>query len=178
MGCQRVLLFVICLCVLEGEGGSIYLKCSQKEVKPRTILPLGSLHAYTLCWHPGSLYAAMSGAHQGDCNPTLDVSTRLWVGLLPLGGQVTGYPFQGSRRLHPQKPVNRGDKGGEVPTLLEASLQIHLFLPLFCLVEAFIRRLWLISEGVSVHNTHVVNTVSPLLPEVQDQNAALLFRDL
>ena len=54
----------------------------------------------------------------------------------PLGGQATGYPFQGSRRLHPQHPVHRGDKGGEVSTFLEASLQIHLLLPLFSLVEA------------------------------------------
>ena len=82
----------------------------------------------------------MSGAHQVDCNPTLDVSTRLRVGLPPLGGQATGYPFQGSRRLHPQQPVQRGDKGGEVHTLLEASLQIHLLLLLFSLVEAFLRR--------------------------------------
>ena len=39
--------------------------------------------------HPGSLYAAVGGAQQSDCNPTLDVSTRLRVGLLPLGVQAT-----------------------------------------------------------------------------------------
>ena len=44
----------------------------------------------------------LGGAHQGDYNPTLDVSTRLRVGMPPLGGQATGYPFQGSRCLHPQ----------------------------------------------------------------------------
>ena len=120
----------------------------------------------------------MGGAHQSDCNPTLDVSIRLWVGLLPLGGHSTGYPFQVSRRLHPHQPVHRGDKGGEVPTLLEASLQIHLFLPLLRLVEAFLQLLQLICEGVSVHNTHVVNTVGPLLPEVPDKKVALLFCDL
>ena len=38
---------------------------------------LGSLHADPVCWHPGSSDAEMGGAHQGDCNPTLDVSTRL-----------------------------------------------------------------------------------------------------
>ena len=67
----------------------------------------------------------------------------------------------------------QGDKGGEVPTLLEASLQIHIFLPLFRLVEAFLRRLCLIGEVVSVHDTHVVNTVGTLLPEVPDQKVAL-----
>ena len=65
-----------------------------------------------------------------------------------------------------------------MPTLLEASLQIHLLFPPFCLVEAFLRLLLLISEGVSVRDTHVVNTVCPLLPEVSDKKVALLLRDL
>ena len=110
----------------------------------------------------------MSSAHQGDGNPTLDVSTRLRVGLPPLGGQANGYPFQGSCRLHPQKTVHRGYKGGEVSTLLEASLQIHLLLPPLGLVEAILLRFSHVRQGVSVHNTHVVNTVSPLFPEVPD----------
>ena len=80
----------------------------------------------------------MSGAHQGDCNPALDVSKRLRVGLTPPGGQATGDPFQGIRRLHPQQPVHQGDKGGEVLTFLEASLQIDLLLPLFRLDDAAI----------------------------------------
>ena len=70
----------ICLCVLEGEGGGElafgYLGFLPKEVKPRAILPLGSLHGDPVCRHPGSAYTAMSGAHQGDCNPTLDVSAE------------------------------------------------------------------------------------------------------
>ena len=66
----------------EGRGGGgalgfVYLGSLPKEVKPRAILALGSLHADPVCRHPGSAYTAMSGAHQGDCNPTLDVSTRL-----------------------------------------------------------------------------------------------------
>ena len=60
-----------------GAGGVVLLKCLPKEVKPCAILPLGSLHADPVSWHPGSSYAAMGGAHQGDCNPTLDVSTSL-----------------------------------------------------------------------------------------------------
>ena len=63
-------------------------------------------------------------------------------------------------------------------TLLEASLQIHLFIPLFRLVEALLRILHLVCEGVSVHDTHVVNTVGPLFPELPDKKVALLFRDL
>ena len=30
--------------------------------------------------------------------------------------------------------------------------------------------------GISVHDAHVVNTVSPILPEVADQEVSLLFR--
>ena len=61
-----------------------------------------------------------------------------------------------------------------MPTLLEASLQINLILPLFHLVEALLWLLQLVSEGVSVHDTHVMNTVGPLLPEVLDKKDALL----
>ena len=173
MGCWKVL-----VCCRGMRAGVALLKCLPGEVETRTILPLGSLHADSVCWHPGSSYTAMVGAHQSDCNPNLDISTRLQVGLLQLGGQATGYPFQSSRRLHLQKPVHRGDKGGEVPTLLEASLHIHLFLPLFCLVEALLRLLNLVCEGVSVHDTHVLNTAGPLLPEVPDKKLFLLFCDL
>ena len=120
----------------------------------------------------------MSGAHQGNCNPTLDVSTRLRLGLPPLGGQVTGYPFQGSRCLHPQQPIHQGYKEVEVSTLLEASHQVHLLLSPFGLVEALLRRLAYIRQGISVHDTHVVNTVCPLLPEVLDKKVAFLFRDI
>ena len=108
-------------------GGA--LACLPKEVEPRAILPLGPLHTHPVRWYPGSSYAAVGGVHQSDRNHTLDVSTYLRVGLFPLGGQATGYPFQGSRRLHPRQPVQRCDKWGEVPTLLEASLQIHLISP-------------------------------------------------
>ena len=108
MGCRRVL-----VCWGGGGWGVALLECLPKEVEPRAIPPLGLLHADPVRWHPGSSYAAMGGAHQSDCNPTIDVSARLQVGLIPLGGQATGYPFQGSRRLHPQQTVQRGDKGGE-----------------------------------------------------------------
>ena len=136
-----------------GEGGGL-LECLPKEVGPRAILPLGSLHADPVLWHLGSLYAAVGGAHQSDRNSTLDVSTRLRVGLITLGGQATVFPFQGSHRLHPQKPVHQGGKGGEVLTLLGASLQIHLLLPPFRLVEALFQVLFLVC-GSSVFTTRM-----------------------
>ena len=65
-----------------------------------------------------------------------------------------------------------------MPTLLEASIQIHLLFPPFRLVEALFRVLFLVHWGVIFHNTHVVNTVCPLLPEVLDKKVAFLFRDI
>ena len=65
-----------------------------------------------------------------------------------------------------------------MPALLEASLQIHLLSPPFRLVEELFRVLFLVFGGVSVNETHVVNTVCPLLPEVPDKKVSLLFRDL
>ena len=83
-----------------------------------------------------------------------------------------------NRHLHPQQPVHRGEKGGEVLTLLEASLQIHLLITPFRLVEALFWVLFLVCGGVSVHDKHVVNTVDPLLPEVLDEKVSLLLREL
>ena len=78
----------------------------------------------------------------------------------------------------PQQPVYRGDIGREMPTLLEAGLQIHLLYPLSCLVEALFRFLFLVGRGVSVHDMNVVNTVCTLFSEVRDKKVSLLFRDL
>ena len=61
---------------------------------------------------------------------------------------------------------------------MEASLQIHLLFPPFHLVEALFRVIFLVGRGVIVHDTHIVNTFCPLLPEVWHKKVALLFRDL
>ena len=149
-----------------------------EEVYPRPILPLGSLHADPVCRHPGSIYTAISGAYQSDGNRTLDVSTRLRVGLAPLGGQVTGNTFQGSRRLHPQQPVYRGDKGGrsvyvaggKPPDTSSSSPSQTRGGTSPALFSSTTRR--------QCSDTHVVNTVSPLLPEIPDYKFALLIRDI
>ena len=133
----------------EVSGGLVWLggglACLTKEVEPT---PSSHWGRCTLIRCAGTRDPCMQQwvAQQSDRNPTLDVSTRLRVGLLPLGGKATSYPFQGSCRLHPQKPVHRGDKGGEVLMLLEASLQIHLLFPPFCVVEALFRSLFLVRQ--------------------------------
>ena len=119
--------------------------------------------------NPGSPYAPMRGPHKSDGNPTLDVTVHPRVGFPPLCGQATGYPFQGSRRLYTQQSIHQGNKGGEVPELLEACLQVYLLLCPFRLLQALLRLLPRIGLGISIHDTHVVNNFSPILLEVTDQ---------
>ena len=95
--------------------------------------------------------------------------------MLPLLCEAAGYPFQGSRRLYPEKSINGGDKGREVATLLEASLQVHLLLGPLCFLQSFLRGPSPIGLGVSIHDTHVMNTVSPIFPEVSNQEVSLLL---
>ena len=60
-----------------------------EEVHTCAVFPLGPMYADLVRRHPGSPYAAVSGAHQSGYNTTLDVPARLRVRLLPLGGQAT-----------------------------------------------------------------------------------------
>ena len=62
--------------------------------------------------------------------------------------------------------------------MLKASLQEHLLLTPLRLLQTF---LWVplpIGLSISVHDTHVVNTVCPVGPEVLVQKVSLLFRGL
>ena len=97
---------------------------------------------------------------------------------MPLFCKATGYPLQGSCRLHTQKSINRGNKGGEVPALMEACLQVHALLRLLRLLQSLFRGLHQMGLGISVHDTHSVKTVCTILPEVIDQEVSLLFRGL
>ena len=60
-------------------------------------------------------------------------------------------------------------------TLLEESLQVHLLLTLLRLLQTSLGGLLPIVLCISVHNSHVVNTVSSILPEVPEQKVSLLF---
>ena len=63
-------------------------------------------------------------------------------------------------------------------TLLKAILQVHLLLNLLHLLQTFLWGPPPIGLCISVHNTHVVNTVGPVGPEVPDQKVSFLFRVL
>ena len=162
-------------------GGGVLIWCVGRlaeKLQSSPVFPLQSLHTDFVCRCPWSSDTPVCGLHQSDGNPTLDVSTRLRVGLFPLWCEATGYPFQGSRRLHPENYINRGDEGWEVSTLLEASLQVHILLTPLRLLQASLGGLLPIGLCISVHNTNVVNTVFPIVTEVPDQKVSLLFRGL
>ena len=66
------------------SGLGVFLACLSEEVEYCSILPLWSLHADPVFWHPGPPDVPVCGSHQSDVNPTIDVSARPQVGLLPL----------------------------------------------------------------------------------------------
>ena len=61
---------------------------------------------------------------------------------------------------------------------LEAEIQVHLLLTLLCLLQTFLGILFPIGLSICVHDTHVVNTVCPILPEVPEQKFSFLFYGL
>ena len=62
--------------------------------------------------------------------------------------------------------------------MLEASLQVHLLLTPLRLLQKFLWGPLPIEICISVHDTHVVNTVGPVGPKVPDQKVSLLLRVL
>ena len=91
--------------VIQGESFSrlgFSTACLSKEVQCSSVLQLRVLHADMMCRHPGPLYALVCGMYQIYSNPTLDVSTRPQVGLLPLCCEADIYPFQYIHHLHIQ----------------------------------------------------------------------------
>ena len=63
-------------------------------------------------------------------------------------------------------------------TLLKASLQVHLLLTPPRLLQTSLGGLLPIGFCISIHDTHVVNTICPVGPEVPDQKVSLLLRGL
>ena len=99
-----------------------------EDVEPGAVFPLQALYNNIVLRHPGPPDAPVCGPHQSDGDPTLNVSVSTRLGLPPLFDEATSYPLQGSRRLHTQQPVDRGNKGISVSKFLEESLQVHFIL--------------------------------------------------
>ena len=142
-----------------GEGFSWpgYLSARlPEEVDPGAIFPLRELDANLVLRQPGPPDAPVCGLHQSDGNPTLDVSVRPGVGLLPLCCEADDYPFQGSRCLHTQEPISGSDEGREVSEFLEARLQVYLLLRPLCLLDTLFWCLHQMGLGIYVHYAHVI----------------------
>ena len=60
--------------------------------------------------------------------------------------------------------------------LLEEGLQVLLIFLLLRRLEEILWRLVLVGEGVSVHDTDVINTVRPYISEVAYQQISLLLQ--
>ena len=95
------------------------------------------------------------------------VSTTLWTG--------DWISSSGYLSPHTQQYINRGNKGAEVPALLEACLQVNSLLCPLRILQALLKGLRRMGLGISVHYMNVVNTDSPILPEFKDQEVSLLF---
>ena len=102
--------------------------CLPEEVDPVAIFTLRDLENNPVRWNSGPLDALVCGPQKEYSESILDLSARPRIWLPPLCGETTGYPFQGSGRLHTYKPVDRGNKRREVLILLEAILQVHLLI--------------------------------------------------
>ena len=77
-----------------------------EEVDPGALFSLRALDTNIVNRNPGSSDAPVCGPHQSDGDPNLHVSTLPRVDLPPLCCKATEYPFQGSRHLQTQYPIN------------------------------------------------------------------------
>ena len=149
-----------------------------EKVDPGAVFPLRALVTNFVHRHPGTPDTPVCGLHQSDGDPTLDISAGPRVRLPPLFCEANSYPFQGGHLLHLQQRVNERNKGIELSNLLEASLQIHLLLSPLRFLQTLSWRYCRMGLSICVHDAHVVNTVSTILPEVTEQELTPLFRGL
>ena len=88
--------------------------------------------------------------------------------MLPLGGEDTGGLIQSGLYLCAQEAIYRGEKWREVDSLLEARLQILMIIFFFRYLETLLQGPLQAGKGISIHNTHIINTVCNLLSDVLD----------
>ena len=73
----------------------------------------------------------------------------------------------------PEKSVHWDYKGNEVLTPFGAGWKILLFLQFLRILQALLGGFGLVGGSVSIHNTHVVNTVLPLHPLISYEDTPL-----
>ena len=62
-----------------------------------------------------------------------------------------------------------------MPRLLGTGVKLLLLLHLISGFHALLRVFGLVGSGISIHDTHVVNTVCDLHPEVSDEDTPSIF---
>ena len=60
-----------------------------------------------------------------------------------------------------------------MPELFEAGVGVLLIILLLRSFQALLGIFRLVGGGVSIHDTHVVNTLRPLCPEISDEDSPL-----
>ena len=139
------------------------------------ILPLWLLYLDPVHWNPGSPYVLVCGTNQCDGHPTLDVSARLIVGLLPFFQMKLSMHLSAAFISRPRKPSTDTTKGEKWRRFWRQNYRYFKIILLLCHMETLLRWLVPVREGVSVNDTHLVNTVSASLTEVMDDKASLLI---
>ena len=124
--------------------------------------------------HLGAQSEAVSGTDQYDGRPSLDISICLQVKMITFCCEANGNAFKHSLRLYINESIQQYNKELEVVTLMETGL--HILLLLICCLETLLSWLVPVGEDDSVHDMHVVNTVSPSLPEVTDDKLSFLLQ--
>ena len=163
----------------EGFAWAWYTTARLPEwVETVTVFPLQAMDAYPVRRHPVPPDAHLCGPHTSDGNPTLDIYACPWVRLPPLCYEATVYPLQVIRHLHTQQSIDGVNEGREVSALLEACLKVNFPLRPLRLLEILLRSLHQMGLGICVHDAHVMNNVSPIIPKVIYQEVTLLLNGL
>ena len=135
-----------------------------EEVDFVPVQPLRPVHTGIVCRQLGYPNTGVGCPYCGDFHPTICVYASACVGMFPLFREAAGYVFKRIFHIHFKEAIQRYDEGGEVVTFMYKRLQVLIILLLLFHLKTLIRRLFPVGDGVSVHNTHAVNTVRPSLP--------------
>ena len=143
-------------------------------VEACAVFPLGAGHADSVRQNPAPPDEAVGGPYNSDGHSNLHVPAGTWVQLLSLLHKADGNAFKRRPRLYPEKSINRGDEGGEVYTPVKKSVEVLPLIFALGSLQALLRSLGLVGDGVSIHNTHVVNAFYTMSPKIPDQQVNFL----
>ena len=112
------------------------------EVHTGDILPLMPFHADIDHGHPQDLDAMVGRPHQCDGVYTLDISTSLQIGLLPLGRKATHQAFQCGFHLCHEDSNHGDEKRREGVVFMEEILKVFLIFSFSSVKRNLSREFW------------------------------------